>query len=226
MPRTVIHCRSAEDRQAPTHVEVSLPVSGDRSGLLINSASLVSVERVNHAHRQTSYSLRMDWAMAGAAAVVEDCDVAAVVDVLSFTTTLSVAVDRDVTVFPYRWRDDRAEAFAAEHHATLAVGRSAALPGQVSLSPHSVRRARSLERLVLPSPNGSTISFQLAQAGPKVIGVSLRNRQATAGRTSDATQAQLSSPVRRLPSRRGRRVGSAGGRHLAMRPVRWLRLSR
>lgn len=46
----------------------------------------------------------MDWAPARAAAVVADCDVAAVVDILSFTTTLSVAVDRDVTVFPYRWR--------------------------------------------------------------------------------------------------------------------------
>jgi 2-phosphosulfolactate phosphatase len=91
-----------------------------------------------------------------------------------------VAVDRDVTVFPYRWHDDRAEAFAAAHHATLAVGRSVALPGQVSLSPHSVRAAPFLERLVLPSPNGSTISFELAAAVPDVIGVSLRNRQAAA----------------------------------------------
>lgn len=91
-----------------------------------------------------------------------------------------MAVDRDVTVFPYRWHDDRAEAFAAAHHATLAVGRSVALPGQVSLSPHSVRAAAFLERLVLPSPNGSTISFELAAAVPDVIGVSLRNRQAAA----------------------------------------------
>jgi 2-phosphosulfolactate phosphatase len=33
---------------------------------------------------------------------------------------------------------------------------------------------------VLPSPNGSTISFELAAAVPDVIGVSLRNRQAAA----------------------------------------------
>jgi len=130
--------------------------------------TLASVNKLTNAHRQASYSLRMDWAPAGANAVVEGCDVAVVVDVLSFTTTLSVAADCGVTVFPYRWRDDRAEVFAAEHHATLAVGRSAALPGQVSLSPHSFRTAPSLERLVLPSPNGSTISFQLAQAGSKV----------------------------------------------------------
>jgi 2-phosphosulfolactate phosphatase len=50
----------------------------------------------------------------------------------------------------------------------------------VSLSPHSVRTAPFLERLVLPSPNGSTISFELAQAVPNVIGVSLGNRRAAA----------------------------------------------
>lgn len=122
----------------------------------------------------------MDWGATGAEAVATDCDVAVVVDVLSFTTTLTVAADRNVTVFPFRWRDDRAENFAAEHHATLAVARSQALPGQVSLSPHSVRTAPFLERLVLPSPNGATISFELAQTAPVVIGVSLRNRQAAA----------------------------------------------
>ena len=31
-----------------------------------------------------------------------------VVDVLSFTTTLTVAADRGVMVFPYRWRDESA----------------------------------------------------------------------------------------------------------------------
>jgi 2-phosphosulfolactate phosphatase len=72
--------------------------------LLINSPNVVSVHSLNSAHRQICYSLRMDCAPAGAAAVVAECDVAAVVDILSFTTTLSVAVDRDVTVFPYRWR--------------------------------------------------------------------------------------------------------------------------
>ena len=76
------------------------------------------------AHRQSSYSLRADWGPTGAQAVTKDCDIAVVVDVLSFTTTLTVAADRGVTVFPYRWRDKRAADFAALHRATLAVGRS------------------------------------------------------------------------------------------------------
>lgn len=132
------------------------------------------------AHRQGDYSVRMDWGVSGASAISPGCDVAIVVDVLSFTTTLTVAVDRGTVVFPYRWRDESAAIFAAEHAATLAVGRSKAGPGEVSLSPGSVRDAAVLDRLVLPSPNGSTISYDLARSGAEVLGVSLRNRDAAA----------------------------------------------
>jgi 2-phosphosulfolactate phosphatase len=78
----------------------------------------------------------MDWGTPGA--IGPGCDVAVIIDVLSFTTTLTVAVDRGTVVFPYRWHDDTAEGFAAERDATLAVGRSRAVRGQVSLSPLSV----------------------------------------------------------------------------------------
>lgn len=124
----------------------------------------------------------MDWGPTGAEAVGADCDIAVVVDVLSFTTTLTVATDLGVVVFPYRWRDQRAARFAADNGATLAVGRSQAADrqGQVSLSPHSVRTAPALRRLVLPSPNGSTISFLLTRTTSDVIGVSMRNRRAAA----------------------------------------------
>lgn len=106
---------------------------------------------------------------------------AVVVDVLSFTTTVTVAADRGAAVLPYRWDDaDGARALAAAHGAALAIGRSAAGPGDVSLSPPSVREARELHRLVLPSPNGSTISARLAEVVPTVVAVSLRNRRAAA----------------------------------------------
>jgi 2-phosphosulfolactate phosphatase len=133
------------------------------------------------AHRQIGYHLRMEWGLTGATAISAGCDIAVVVDVLSFTTALSVAADRGIVVFPYPWRDERAESFAADHDATLAVGRSMALPSQVSLSPASIRTAPdSLRRLVLPSPNGSTISFRLAGTVSQVIGASLRNRRSVA----------------------------------------------
>jgi len=109
----------------------------------------------------------------------------AVVDVLWFTTALTVAVDQGIEVFPHRWRDRTALAHAQRHDAVLAVGRSrATLPGQVSLSPATIRRSHGIERLVLPSPNGSAISLDLAAAGSRVIGVSLRNAEAAADWTT------------------------------------------
>jgi len=122
----------------------------------------------------------MDWGPVGAEAAAADCEVAVVVDVLSFSTTLTVAADRKVQVYPFRVNDTAARRFAESRGATLAVPRSSAGAGEVSLSPRTVRAAPVLERLVLPSPNGSTISAQLAATGATVLGVSLRNRHAAA----------------------------------------------
>ena len=134
------------------------------------------------AHRQAAHRVRMEWGPTGAAAVAADADVAVVVDVLSFTTTLAVAVERGITVHPYRWRDDGAAAYAAARGAALAVGRLEALregsEPQVSLSPASFDQVSGVERLVLPSPNGSTIAFLLAESGARVVGACLRNAPA------------------------------------------------
>jgi 2-phosphosulfolactate phosphatase len=122
--------------------------------------------------------VRFEWGPTGAAAVA--APVTVVVDVLSFTTTLTVAVERGMTVYPFRWKDERAEAYAEERDAVLAKGRS--LREGVSLSPASVRAAVGVERLVLPSPNGSSIAVGLAETGATVVGASLRNASAVARR--------------------------------------------
>jgi 2-phosphosulfolactate phosphatase len=137
---------------------------------------------MNPAHRQLDHRVRFDWGPTGAAAIAEGADVAVVVDVLSFTTTLCVAVERGMTVLPYRWKDERAAAYADERAATLAVGRLEArsLPGGagVSLSPAAMARVSGVDRVVLPSPNGSSIAFGLAESGCTVVGACLRNRTA------------------------------------------------
>jgi 2-phosphosulfolactate phosphatase len=130
---------------------------------------------------QSSATLRLDWGVRGADATARDADVAVVVDVLSFTTTLSVAADRGITVLPFRWRDERAVAYAREHDAVLAVPRRDSVPGAITLSPSSVRATSDVERLVLPSPNGSTICAHLREHGVTVVGASLRNARAVAG---------------------------------------------
>lgn len=139
----------------------------------------------NPGHTQSDYQVRCEWGPTGAAAVT--ADLAVVVDVLSFTTTLGIAVQRGIEVWPFRWKDERAEAYAAAHDATLAVGRlEATNPGapearsRVSLSPASIAAAEGLQRLVLPSPNGSTISAALADTGARVLAASLRNADAVA----------------------------------------------
>ena len=133
-------------------------------------------------HGQAPYSLRFDWGLPGARALVADArpgDVAVVVDVLSFTTTLTLALERRIAVHPYPWRDDGASAYAAERDAVLAAGRREGLAtGRVSLSPASMLDASGVDRVVLPSPNGSSICFALADSGVIVIGASLRNAAA------------------------------------------------
>jgi 2-phosphosulfolactate phosphatase len=136
-------------------------------------------------HDQASYAVRCEWGPVGAAAV--PADVAVVVDVLSFTTTVGVAVERGIDVLPFRWRDSRAREHAASRDALLAVGRLEAREqaGQVSLSPAAMAGVRDVERIVLPSPNGSTITWALAGTGARVV----------ASRTT-ATTEPFAGPVR------------------------------
>jgi 2-phosphosulfolactate phosphatase len=134
--------------------------------------------RVASPYAQHGFGVGFDWGPVGAETVAGD--IVAVVDVLSFTTAVTVAADLGIDVYPYRWRDETSVTYAEQYDATLAVGRSEAGPGDVSLSPATIRKAVGVSRLVLPSPNGSTISKQLSDTGATVIAVSLRNRCAAA----------------------------------------------
>ncbi len=142
-------------------------------------------------YAQDSYRLRCDWGLTGAREIAGRTAIVAVVDVLSFTTTLTVAADAGIEVFPYRWRDDSAADYARKHSATLSVGRSKAKPGDISLSPGTIRTAGVIERLVLPSPNGSTIAHEVAPVARSVIGVSLRNATAAAKWTATRLEDDL-----------------------------------
>lgn len=146
-------------------------------------------------YSQAGFSIRFDWGLQGATAISAGAAAIVVVDVLSFTTTLSVALDAGIEVFPYRFRDASAAAFAATRGAVLAVGRREAGPTGVSLSPVSVRRATEpggpltvTNKLVLPSPNGAAICRQLGEANALVVGASLRNASACAEWVAKAVQ--------------------------------------
>ncbi|WP_328908320.1 2-phosphosulfolactate phosphatase [Streptomyces sp. NBC_00234] len=126
---------------------------------------------------QTGHGVRFDWGPVGAARLAQDVGCLVVVDVLSFTTSVTVAVEKGTLVHPYPWRDESARVFADRLSADLAVGRSAATPTSPwSLSPAALRRAPFTPRLVLPSPNGSTIAA--AAGASTVVAGSLRNADA------------------------------------------------
>jgi 2-phosphosulfolactate phosphatase len=129
---------------------------------------------------QSGFAYRFGWGEADLGAIARHCDVVVVVDVLRFTTAVSAAVEAGATVYPYRWRDETAPAYAAERGAVLAGRREL---GEPSLSPTDLLRLEPATRIVLPSPNGSTIAFLAAAAGvPFVLAGSIRNATATARR--------------------------------------------
>jgi 2-phosphosulfolactate phosphatase len=125
---------------------------------------------------QRPYGVRFDWGLAGAAALTSPGSCLVIIDVLSFTTSVTVAVEAGTLVFPYAWRDETAAGFAGQHQARLAAGRrTASAESPWSLSPAALRRAPFTARLVLPSPNGSAISAAAADSGATVLAACLRN---------------------------------------------------
>lgn len=151
--------------------------------------------RIDEDHRQIPFAVRFDWGLTGAEAIASGSDVAVVVDVLSFTTTLSVAMDAGTTVVPWAVGDHTASAYARDNDAVLAVRRSEANPGDVSLSPSTLRTAHPPARLVLPSPNGSTIAAHLATETAICLGASLRNAPAVAAWIAGRTPTGVVSVV-------------------------------
>ena len=137
--------------------------------------------------------VRFQWGPTGGVAVSGGAGLAVVVDVLSFTTCVSMAVDHGIEVHPYRWQDGSAVQYAARVGAVLAEQRGVA--GGVSLSPASIAVARGVDRLVLPSPNGSTLALALAERGTTVVAGALRNRGAVARWLADRLTARQDERV-------------------------------
>ncbi len=119
-----------------------------------------------------------EWGTAGVEALRKRVSVLVIVDVLSFSTAVDVAVSRGAVVFPFPYGDQAAAQAAADRvGAVLAQPRRAA-GGQLSLSPVSLQGISSGTNLMLPSPNGSRLS--LACAGRPVMAGCLRNAAAVA----------------------------------------------
>lgn len=139
---------------------------------------------------QAGFDIRCEWGAEGVAAL-SGCRTFIVVDVLSFSSCVSVAMVRGVTIFPYPYQDANGAADLAQRHQATLAGRRG---DRYSLSPASLLAAPAGTRLVLPSPNGATIALQARDRGHVLAGC-LRNVSATCARA-----VALGGPVAVIPA--------------------------
>jgi len=137
---------------------------------------------------QNRFSVRCEWGVRGITTLEPESDVIIIVDVLSFSTCVDVAVGNGALIYPYPWRDESAQRFAAERQALLAGARQRDSTSY-SLSPASLRGIPAGTRLVLPSPNGATLS-RATGTTPTLAGC-LRNARAVA-QTAQAIGSRIS----------------------------------
>ena len=106
---------------------------------------------------QNDYDLRCEWGLPGVRALAPTSDAIVIVDILSFSTAVDIAVTNGASILPYRGKDGRARGFARSKRALLASWRRST--GKYTLSPASLQAIPGNTALVLPSPNGSSISL-------------------------------------------------------------------
>jgi 2-phosphosulfolactate phosphatase len=112
-------------------------------------------------YSQDHYDIRLEWGSKGIEALAQSVQAIVIVDVLSFTTCVDICLQRAATVFPFPWKGAQAEQFAKQKNATLASSRFRFNEGY-SLAPSSLISIPENFRLVLPSPNGSTLTLEAA----------------------------------------------------------------
>lgn len=125
---------------------------------------------------QSEFDLRCEWGQQGVIQLAPISDVVVIVDVLSFSTAVEIATNNGAIIFPYQWKDNSALDYAKSIKAELATKRTSNTG--YSLSPQSLTNISPQTKLVLPSPNGSSLTL-LTGKTPTLAGC-LRNCEAVA----------------------------------------------
>ncbi|MBF9233398.1 2-phosphosulfolactate phosphatase [Microvirga alba] len=123
-------------------------------------------------------SVLSEWGMAGVEALRARVEVLVIVDVLSFSTAVDVAVSKGAIVYPFPYGDRDAAQIAADRVGAELAHPRRATGGQFSLSPASLLSIAGGTKLMLPSPNGSRLS--VACGTTPVLAGCLRNAAAVA----------------------------------------------
>ena len=125
---------------------------------------------------QAEFDLRCEWGAKGVSQLAPISDVIVIVDILSFSTSVEIATNNGAIIYPYRCKDDSAVEYAKSVQAELS--RSRLSKEGYSLSPASLTKISAGTKLVVPSPNGSSLTL-LTLKTPTIAG-SLRNCEAVA----------------------------------------------
>lgn len=126
---------------------------------------------------QSEFELRCEWGEQGIAKLAPVSDVVVIVDILSFSTCVEIATNNGAVIFPYRWQDESALDYAQSVNAELASFKRQSSNGY-SLSPSSLIHIPAGAKLILPSPNGATLTLNTGPT-PTLAGC-LRNSEASA----------------------------------------------
>jgi 2-phosphosulfolactate phosphatase len=132
------------------------------------------------------WEVPVNWGPRGLDALAVACDAVLVVDVLSFSTAVDVAIDAGATVFPCSTTEE-AGALAISVRGVAAVHRGA--PG-LSLSPASLLGVEPGTRLVLNSVNGGALSARgtASRRDLMLFVACLRNAAAVAAAVRECAQ--------------------------------------
>ncbi|NKB57917.1 MAG: hypothetical protein GKS00_16460 [Alphaproteobacteria bacterium] len=123
---------------------------------------------------QDGYDIRCEWGEYGVAEIASRVECCVIVGALSFSSCVDIATARGATVYPCIPEDDP-KACAAALGAELAEKRGV---GRYSLSPGTLTDIPSGTKLVLPSPNGSTLTRKTK--ANRLFAGCLRNARAVA----------------------------------------------
>ncbi len=127
-------------------------------------------------YNQSEFDIRLEWGLRGVQELAPISDVIIIVDVLSYSTCIDIAVSNGAIIYPYRYKDGSAVEYAKSIGAELAsITRSKT---EYSLSPASLQNIPKGTKLVLPSPNGATLSLSTDNT-PTICG-GIRNAKAVA----------------------------------------------
>jgi len=128
-------------------------------------------------YNQEEFDIKLEWGIRGVEELAPVSDVIIIVDVLSFSTCVDIATRNGAIIYPYRWKDETAIEYASTLNAELADFKRKYTDGY-SLSPTSLLNIKPNTKLVLPSPNGSTLTLS-TKPTPTLCGC-LRNAKAVA----------------------------------------------